>query len=67
MTSNCKFMLVYEFSGPKVSISNFSSISFQMADFHFFLEPNPAGTFHNFVAMITAQNVANWFDLQNVS
>ena len=34
MTSNCKFMLVFELSGPNlVSIPNFSSISLQMADF----------------------------------
>ena len=37
---NCKFMLVFELSGPNlVSIPNFSSISSQMADFS--LEPNP--------------------------
>ena len=34
MTSNCKFMLAFELSGPNlVSIPNFSSISLQMADF----------------------------------
>ena len=38
MTSNCKFMLVFELSGPNlVSIPNFSSISLQMADFSLFL------------------------------
>ena len=39
MTSNCKFMLVFELGGPNlVSIPNFSSISkLQMADFSLFL------------------------------
>ena len=38
MTSNCKFMLVFELSGPNlVSIPNFSSISLQIADFSLFL------------------------------
>ena len=37
MTSNCKFMLVFELSGPNVvSIPNFSPISLQMADFSLF-------------------------------
>ena len=37
MTSNCKFMLVFELSDPDlVSIPNFSSISLQMADFSLF-------------------------------
>ena len=37
MTSNCKFMLVFELSGPNlVSIPNFSVISLQMADFSLF-------------------------------
>ena len=37
MTSNCKFMLVFELNGPNlVSIPNFSSISLQMADFSLF-------------------------------
>ena len=37
MTSNCKFMLVFELRGPNlVSIPNFSSISLQMADFPLF-------------------------------
>ena len=37
MKSNCKFMLVFELSGPNlVSIPNFSSISLQMADFSLF-------------------------------
>ena len=37
MTSNYKFMFVFELSGPKlVSIPNFSSISLQMADFSLF-------------------------------
>ena len=43
MVSNCKFMLVFELSGPNlVSIPNFSSISLQMADFHASFEPNSA-------------------------
>ena len=68
MTSNCEFMIVFELSGRNlVSIPNFSSISLQMADFHFSLVPNPRGTFCNFVAMTTAQNLTNWFDLENVS
>ena len=38
MTSNCKFMLVFELSGQNLdSISNFSSISLQKADFSLFL------------------------------
>ena len=43
MTTNCKFMLVFELSGPNlVSIPNFSSMSLQMTDFSVFsLEPNP--------------------------
>ena len=37
MTSNRKFMLVFELSGPNlVSIPNFSSISLQVADFSLF-------------------------------
>ena len=37
MTLNCKFMLLFELSGPKlVSIPNFSSIPLQMADFSLF-------------------------------
>ena len=37
MTSNCKFMLLFEPSGPNlVSVPNFSSISLQMADFSLF-------------------------------
>ena len=37
MTSNCKFMLVFELSDPNlVSIPNFSSIPLQMADFSLF-------------------------------
>ena len=36
MTSNCKFMLVFELSGP---IPNFISISLQMADFSHFFGP----------------------------
>ena len=43
MTSNCKFMLVFELSDPNlVSVPNFSSISLQMADFHVSLELNSA-------------------------
>ena len=38
MTSDWKFMFVFELSGPKlVSIPNFSSMSLQMADFFTFL------------------------------
>ena len=37
ITSNCKFMSVYELSGPNlVSVPNFSSISLQMADLPLF-------------------------------
>ena len=37
MTSNCKFMLVFELIGPNlVPIPNFSSVSLQMADFSLF-------------------------------
>ena len=37
MTSNCKFMLVFELSGPDlVTIPNFCSISSEMADFSLF-------------------------------
>ena len=58
-------MFVFELSGPKlVSIPNFSSISLQMADFsHSFSAKSYRGTFFNFVAMATAQNSTNWFDL----
>ena len=46
MTSNCKFMLVFEFNGPNlVSIPNFSLISLQMTDFHFSFEENSARYF----------------------
>ena len=65
MTSDCKFMLVFELSGPDlVSIPNFSSISLQMADFSLFFGAKLCGTFCNFVDMATVQNVTNWFDLQ---
>ena len=38
MTSNCKFMLLFELSDPNLfSIPNFSSISLQMTDFSLFL------------------------------
>ena len=54
MTSNCKFMSVFELSGSNcVFIPNFSLISLEMADFSLF------GTFCNFVAMVIAQNVTN--------
>ena len=37
MTSNCKFMLLFELSGPNLaSASNFSSISLQVTDFLLF-------------------------------
>ena len=37
MTSNCKFMLGFELSGPNVvSMPNFSSIYLQVADFSLF-------------------------------
>ena len=65
MTSNCKFMLVFELSGPNlVSIPNFISTSLQMADFSLFFRAKFCEI--HFV-MATAQNVMNWFDLQNVS
>ena len=71
MTSNCKFMLVFELSGPNLaSILNFSSISLQMADFSLFFGARSQiqrSTVSNFVAMATAQTITNWFDLQNVS
>ena len=62
ITSNCKFMLVSELSGPNlVSIPNFSSISLQMANFSLFFGAL-RGTFYNFVAMAIAQNLTNWFN-----
>ena len=73
-------MLVFGLSGPNlVSIPNFSSISLQMADFSLFFEAKSCevpsvillswlrGSFCDFVAMATAKNLINWFDLQNVS
>ena len=40
MTSNCKFMLLFELCGPNlVSIPNFSSISLKIADFLFMDHP----------------------------
>ena len=70
--SNWKFMFVLELSSPKsVSIPNFSTISLQMADFSRFLAAKscevPSLILFNFVAMATAQNSTNWFDLQTVS
>ena len=57
-------MFVFELSGPRlVSIPNFSSISLQMADFSRFL----AAKSSEVPSLITAQNLMNWFDLQNVS
>ena len=68
MTTNCKFMLVSELNGPNlVSMPNFSSISLQMADFSLFFGAKFCEVPIYFVAMATAQNVTNWFDLQNVS
>ena len=66
MTSNCKFMLVFELSGPNlISIPNFSLISLQMADFSLFLGAKscevPA------VILLPWQqlkNLTNWFDLK---
>ena len=67
MTSNCKLMLVFELSGPNlVSIPNFSSI-YKWLIFTFLWSQILLGTFFNFVAMVTAENVTNWLDLQNVS
>ena len=68
MTSECKFMSVFELSGPVlVSIPIFSSISLQMADFSLFFGAKSCELpYVIFVAMVTAQNVTNWFDLQNV-
>ena len=69
MTSNSNLMLFYEFSGPKlVSIPNFSSISLKMTElfknFTFLLSQILQGTFCNFVAMVTPQNVTNWYDVK---
>ena len=69
MTSNSNLLLLYEFSGPKlVSIPNFSSISLKMAElfinFIFLLSKILRGTFCNFVAMVTPQNVTNWYNLK---
>ena len=68
MTSNCKFMSVFELSGPNVvSMPNFSSISLQMADFSLFFGPKFCEV--PFVILLTWQrlNVMNWLDLKNVS
>ena len=51
-------MLLFELSGPNY---------YKWLIFHFSLEPILRGTFCNIVAMATAQNVTNWFDLQKVS
>ena len=60
-----KRVLVFELSGPKsVSIPHFSSISLQKTDFLPFLWSQILqGTLCNFVAMVTAQNVTNWYDV----
>ena len=65
-------MLLFEFSGPKlVSIPYFSPISLKMTelfkDFTFLITQILQGTFCNFVAMVTPDNVTNWYDLENVS
>ena len=51
-------MLVFELSGPNlVYIPNSAQYRSQIL----------RGAFGKFVAMAPAQNVTNWFDLQNVS
>ena len=56
-------MLVFELSVPNLaSIPNVSSISLQISTFLW--SQILRGTFCNFVAMATAQNVMNWFYLQ---
>ena len=68
MTLNSTLMLLFEFSGPKlVQIPNFSSISLKMTElfknFTFLLSQILQGTFCNFVAMVTPQNVTTWNNL----
>ena len=68
MTSNSDLVLLFEFSGPKlVFITNFSSISLKMTElfknFTFLLSQILNGTFCNFIAMVTPQNVTNWYNL----
>ena len=68
MTSNSNLVLLFEFSGKTfVSIPNFSSISLKMTEiykiFTFLSSQILRGTFCNFVAMVTPQNVTNWYNL----
>ena len=68
MTSNSILMLLFEFSGLKlVQKSIFSSISLKMTEllrnFPFLLSQILQGTFCNFVAMVTPQNVTTWYNL----
>ena len=51
----------------KISVPNFSSMSFTNGWFFTFLWSQIWGTICNFVAMATAQNVTNWFYLQKMS
>ena len=67
MTSNSNLVLLFEFSGSKlVSAQHFSSISLKMTEllksFTFLLSQILQGTFCNFVAMVTPQNVTNWYN-----
>ena len=60
MRSISNFMLLFEFSGPKlVSMPNFSSMSLKMTElfknFTFLLRQILQGTFCNFVAMVILQ------------
>ena len=69
MTLNSNLMLLFEFSGPKlVTMSNPSSISLKMTaellkNFPFQLGQILQDSFCNFVAMVTPQNITNWYDL----
>ena len=68
MTSDCKFMFLFGLSGPKLVLYEISAqYLYKWLIFHFFWSQILRGTFGNFVAMATAQNLTNWFDLQNVS
>ena len=68
MTSNSNLISLFELNGPKlVSIRNFSLISLKVTEllknFTFLLSQILQGTFYNFVAMVTPQNVTSWYDL----
>ena len=69
MTSNCKFMLVFDLGGSNlVSIPNFSSIFLQMADYSLFFGAKSLEV--PSVILLPWQqlkNLTNWVDLQNVS